>query len=149
MSFLLKHLTTKKEVDNAIQSTKGRVLVLRFGRDSDTNCLVLDDILAKAEAELARMAAIYLVDLDQVPIYTTYFDIALIPSTIFFYEGRHMKVDYNTQDHTKFVGSFASKQDLIDLVETVYRGAIHGKYIVPCPIDPSRIPRYQLLYKGI
>uniref|UniRef100_A0A667HUZ4 Thioredoxin like 4B n=1 Tax=Lynx canadensis TaxID=61383 RepID=A0A667HUZ4_LYNCA len=94
MSFLLPKLTSKKEVDQAIKSTAEKVLVLRFGRDEDPVCLQLDDILSKTSSDLSKMAAIYLVDVDQTPVYTHYFDISYIPSTVFFFNGQHMKVDY-------------------------------------------------------
>ncbi|XP_063467786.1 thioredoxin-like protein 4B isoform X1 [Symphalangus syndactylus] len=94
MSFLLPKLTSKKEVDQAIKSTAEKVLVLRFGRDEDPVCLQLDDILSKTSSDLSKMAAIYLVDVDQTPVYTQYFDISYIPSTVFFFNGQHMKVDY-------------------------------------------------------
>uniref|UniRef100_A0ABI7WBR5 Thioredoxin like 4B n=1 Tax=Felis catus TaxID=9685 RepID=A0ABI7WBR5_FELCA len=97
MSFLLPKLTSKKEVDQAIKSTAEKVLVLRFGRDEDPVCLQLDDILSKTSSDLSKMAAIYLVDVDQTPVYTHYFDISYIPSTVFFFNGQHMKVDYGVK----------------------------------------------------
>ena len=45
MSYVLNKLSTKKDVDNAIKSCEDKVLVLRFGRDADTVCQQLDDIV--------------------------------------------------------------------------------------------------------
>ncbi|KAL8578587.1 Thioredoxin-like protein 4B [Nucella lapillus] len=149
MSFLLPNLTSKVEIDKAIRSTEDVVLVLRFGRESDTACLQLDDILAKSAAELAKMASIYCVDIDRVPIYTQYFDISLIPATVFFFNGQHIKVDWGTPDHTKFIGSFKKKQDFIDVVEVIFRGAMKGKLMVASPLDPRDVPKYDLIYKDI
>uniref|UniRef100_K3WKC1 Thioredoxin-like protein 4B n=1 Tax=Globisporangium ultimum (strain ATCC 200006 / CBS 805.95 / DAOM BR144) TaxID=431595 RepID=K3WKC1_GLOUD len=148
-ALLLSQLTTKAALDAAIQGTKDKVLVLRFGRAADIACMQQDDVLAKCERELSKMAQIFLVEAEQMPLYSQYFDISLIPATIFFFNGQHMKVDYGTPDHTKFIGAFRIKQDFIDLVEVIYRGAIHGKHIVSCPIEKSRIPQYNLIYKDI
>ena len=49
--------------------------------------------MARAEAELAKMAKIYTVDVSHVPQYVKYFDISLVPSTVFFFSAHHMKVD--------------------------------------------------------
>lgn len=40
------------------------------------------------------MAEIFTIDADGMPIYVEYFDITLIPATVFFYNGQHIKVDY-------------------------------------------------------
>lgn len=45
MSFLMRTLTRKQEVDDIIRDTLDQVLVLRFGRESDPVCLHLDDIV--------------------------------------------------------------------------------------------------------
>ena len=46
MSYVLNKLVSKKEVDNAIRCTEDRVLVLRFGSESDQECMMLDDIVS-------------------------------------------------------------------------------------------------------
>ncbi|XP_061565956.1 thioredoxin-like protein 4B [Cololabis saira] len=149
MSLFLPKLTSKKDIDEVIKCVAEKVVVLRFGRDEDSVCLHLDEILSKTAHDLSNMASIYIVDVDKAPIYTRYFDISYIPSTVFFFNGQHMKVDYGSPDHTKFVGSFKTKQDFIDLIEVIYRGAMRGKMIVQSPIDPHNIPKYDLLYHGI
>ena len=40
------------------------------------------------------MARLCLVEAEHVPVYCHYFDITLIPATVFFVNGQHMKVDY-------------------------------------------------------
>ena len=60
----------------------------------------------------------------------------------FFYISR-------TPDHTKYIGSFKTKQNFIDVVETIFRGAMRGKLMVTSPLDPADVPKYELIYKDI
>ncbi|XP_028804853.1 thioredoxin-like protein 4B [Neltuma alba] len=151
MSFLLTTLTKKHEVDSIIRDTLEKVLVLRFGRPTDPACLVLDDILSKSARDVSKFATVALVDVDSadIQVYLKYFDITLVPSTVFFFNAHHMKMDSGNADHTKWIGAFHKKQDFIDVVEAIYRGAMKGKLIVKCPLPPERIPKYQLLYKDV
>ena len=79
--------------------TENSVPVKRFTEETllPSTCnphLSLHLQLSKTSSDLSKMAAIYLVDVDQTPVYTHYFDISYIPSTVFFFNGQHMKVDY-------------------------------------------------------
>ncbi|KAG5254048.1 hypothetical protein OIU77_016697 [Salix suchowensis] len=144
-------LTKKKEIDNVIRDTIDKVLVLRFGRASDPVCLHLDDILSKSAREVSKFSTIALVDIDSedVQVYVNYFDITLVPATVFFFNAHHMKMDSGTADHTKWVGAFHRKQDFIDVVEAIFRAAMKGKLIANCPLPPERITKYELLYKDL
>lgn len=44
-TYLLPNLNTKQEIDNIIRHTEELVLVLRFGRDDDSVCLQLDNVV--------------------------------------------------------------------------------------------------------
>ncbi|MED6206404.1 hypothetical protein PIB30_026499 [Stylosanthes scabra] len=151
MSYFLRTLSKKHEVDSIIRDTIDKFLVLRFGRASDYLSLQLDQILSKAARDVSKFATVALVDVDSedVQVYVKYFDISLIPSTVFFFNAHHVKMESGTADHTKWISTFHRKQDFIDVVEAIFRGAMKGKLIVNCPLPPERIPKFQLLYKDI
>ncbi len=44
MAYLLPHLTNGWEVDQAILNEEDRVVVIRFGRDTDPNCMIQDEV---------------------------------------------------------------------------------------------------------
>lgn len=45
MAYLLPHLHSGWEVDQAILTEEDRVVVIRFGRDQDPTCMVQDEVL--------------------------------------------------------------------------------------------------------
>ncbi|CAN1269778.1 Thioredoxin-like protein 4B [Linum perenne] len=147
MSYLLPNLTKKKEIDSIIRDTIDKVLVLRFGRASDCTCLQLDDILAKSAREVSKFATVAVVDMDSddVQVYVKYFDISLVPSTVFFFNAHHMKMDSGTADHTKWVGAFHTKQDFIDVVEVLALLLLLLPFFVFRMLIFSRVSRVKML----
>lgn len=117
--------------------------------------------LFKSAREVSKFASMALVDIDSedVQVYVKYFDITLIPSTVFFFNAQHMKMDSGwvnalanatlysnlllwcawfsclfvsmnrSADHTKWVGSFHRKQDVIDVVEVTFCSCHATEYI--------------------
>lgn len=51
--------------------------------------------LAKSAWDISKFATVALVDMDseEIQVYIDYFDIALVPATIFFFNAHHMKMD--------------------------------------------------------
>ncbi|CAD5124791.1 DgyrCDS13053 [Dimorphilus gyrociliatus] len=145
----LPSLKSKSEIDEAIMNTKDLVLVLRFGKEDDGECMKLDHVLSKAAPLLTNMARIYQIDVKSSEVYNNYFDISYIPATIFFFNAQHIRIDWGTPDQTKLIGSLSSKQEVIDVVETVFRGAMKGKMNLTSPLDRSTANHYDMLYNNI
>ena len=55
---------------------------------------------------------------------------------------QHIMVDLGTGDNNKINWAMTNKQDFIDIVETVYRGARKGRGLVTSPVDYSTKYRY-------
>ena len=57
--------------------------------------LFLSTQLPKSAHEVSKFASVALVDIDsdEIQVYVKYFDITFIPSTVFFFNAHHMKMD--------------------------------------------------------
>lgn len=143
MSYLLPHLNNGWEVDQAIVTEEDRVVVIRFGRDADSVCMVQDEVLASIAEKVKNFAVIYVVDIDQVPDFNAMYELYDPCTTMFFYRNKHIMVDLGTGNNNKVINNEVSnKQELIDIIETVYRGARKGKGLVVSPKDYSTKYRY-------
>ena len=58
MAYVLPRLETKKDVDMAIKSTVDKVLVLRFGRETDGVCMQLDEIVSSPQMPAPRLGRV-------------------------------------------------------------------------------------------
>ena len=84
----------------------------------------------------------YVVDIREVPDFNTMYELYDPCTCMFFFRNRHMMVDFGTGDNNKMTWALEDKQDMIDLLEVVYRGARKGKGLVVSPKDFSTKHKY-------
>ena len=142
MSYLLPHLENGWEVDQAILSEEDRVVCIRFGHDWDPTCMKMDETLYKVVEEVSNFAVIYLVDITQVPDFNTMYELYDPCTVMFFFRNRHIMVDFGTGNNNKMNWALSERQEMIDILETVYRGARKGKGLVISPKDYSSKYKY-------
>ena len=137
MSFLLPHLKNAYAVDQSIITEEERVVVLRFGHDWDPECMVMDDTLAKIAEKISSIAVVYCVDITKVPDFNKMYELYDPCTAMFFYRNKHMMIDLGTGNNNKINWAIRNGQELIDIVETVYKGARKGRGLVISPKDYS------------
>ena len=65
------------------------------------------------------------------------------PCTVmFFFRNKHIMVDLGTGNNNKINWALTDKQEFIDIVETVFKGARKGRGLVVSPKDYSTKLRY-------
>lgn len=142
MSYMLPHLHSGWEVDQAILTEEDRVVVIRFGRDADATCMIQDEVLFGIAEKVKNFAVIYLVDIDEVSDFNSMYELYDVCTTMFFYRNKHIMVDLGSGNNNKINWALGDKQELIDIIEIVYRGARKGRGLVVSPKDYSTKYRY-------
>ncbi|XP_022763926.1 thioredoxin-like protein YLS8 isoform X1 [Durio zibethinus] len=142
MSYLLPHLNTGWAVDQAILAEEERLVVIRFGHDWDETCMQMDEVLASVAETIKNFAVIYLVDITEVPDFNTMYELYDPSTVMFFFRNKHIMIDLGTGNNNKINWALKDKQEFIDIVETVYRGARKGRGLVIAPKDYSTKYRY-------
>lgn len=142
MSYMLIHLKNGWQVDQAIVHEKERVVAIRFGHDWDDDCMVMDEIIASCAPKLRQMCVFYVVDITKVPDFNEMYELYDAVTLMFFYRNKHIMIDLGTGNNNKINWPLTDKQELIDIVEVVYRGARKGKGLVVSPKDYSTKYRY-------
>jgi DIM1 family U5 snRNP protein len=129
-------------VDQAIFTEEERVVVIRFGHDHDATCMVMDETLYGIAEKVKNFAVIYLVDITEVPDFNTMYELYDPCTIMFFYRNKHMMIDLGTGNNNKINWAISDKQEVIDVIETVYRGARKGRGLVISPKDYSTKYKY-------
>ena len=142
MSFMLYHLTNGWQVDQSILSEQDRVVVIRFGHDWDPSCMRMDEHLYKIAEKVKNFAVIYLVDNSKVPDFNKMYELYDPVTVMFFYRNKHIMIDLGTGNNNKINWVLSSPQELVDIIEAVYRGAKKGRGLVVSPKDYSTKYKY-------
>ncbi|KAK6931740.1 Dim1 family [Dillenia turbinata] len=137
MSYLLPHLHSGWAVDQAILAEEERLVVIRFGHDWDETCMQMDEVLASVAETIKNFAVLYLVDITEVPDFNTMYELYDPSTVMFFFRNKHIMIDLGTGNNNKINWALKDKQEFIDIVETVYRGARKGRGLVIAPKDYS------------
>ncbi|EWC45370.1 mitosis protein dim1 [Drechslerella stenobrocha 248] len=141
-SIVLPHLSSGWHVDQAIMSEEDRLVVIRFGRDGETECIAMDEILYKVAEKVKNFAVIYLCDNSQISDFNKMYELYDNMTIMFFFRNKHMMCDFGTGNNNKLNWVLEDKQELIDIIETIYRGAKKGRGLVVSPKDYSTRHRY-------
>ncbi|KAK8665525.1 hypothetical protein V6N13_005691 [Hibiscus sabdariffa] len=134
MSYLLPHLHSGWAVDQAILAEEERLVVIRFGHDWDETCMQMDEVLASVAETIKNFAVIYLVDITEVPDFNTMYELYDPSTVMFFFRNKHIMIDLGTGNNNKINWALKDKQEFIDIIETVYRGARKGRGLICVPI---------------
>ena len=97
----------------------------------------MDELLYGIAELVKRFAVIYLVDIDQVTDFNKMYELYDPLAVMFFFRNRHIQVDMGTGNNNKINWAMRDKQELLDIVEVVYKGAKKGKGLVISPRDYS------------
>ena len=133
MSYLMPHLNSGWAVDQAILSEDDRLVVIRFGHDYDPSCMQMDEVLYGIAELVKNYAVIYLVDTSEVPDFNTMYELYDPCTVMFFFRNKHIMIDLGTGNNNKINWVIPDKQEVIDIIETVYRGARKGRGLVVSP----------------
>ncbi|ODN99168.1 hypothetical protein I350_07327 [Cryptococcus amylolentus CBS 6273] len=128
MSYFMTHLHSGWHVDQAILVEEDRVVCIRFGHDHDEDCMAMDETLY--------------VDITEVPDFNKMYELYDNCTLMFFYRNKHIMIDLGTGNNNKINWPISDKQEMVDVIETVYRGASKGRGLVVAPKDYSTRHKY-------
>lgn len=136
-SVFLENLRTGWHVDQAILSEDDRLVVIRFGDPQNRECLLMDELLYKVAPLVVQYAVVYTCNTTVVKDFNDMYELYDPVTVMFFYRNKHMMCDFGTGNNNKLNFVPPDKQELVDILETIYRGASKGKGLVMAPKDYS------------
>lgn len=104
--------------------------------------MAMDEVLFRIAEKVRKFAVIYLVDITEVPDFNKMYELYDAVTVMFFFRNRHIQIDLGTGNNNKVNFVIQDEQEVIDLIELVYRGARRGRGLVNSNRDYSTKLRY-------
>ncbi|KAJ9662937.1 Dimethyladenosine transferase [Neophaeococcomyces mojaviensis] len=142
MTAMIHELETAWHVDQACMSEDERVVVIRFGNPAKSKVMEQDEILYKIADKIRNFAVIYTCNNDIVKDFNQMYELYDEMTVMFFWRNKHMMCDFGTGNNNKLNFVINDKQELIDIIEVIYRGAKKGRGLVNSPKDYSTRYKY-------
>ncbi len=121
---------------------KEKLVVIRFGHDWSPECMEQDETLFSIADKVSNFAVVYLVDISEVPDFNKMYELYDETTVMFFFRNKHIMIDLGTGNNNKINWPLTNKQELIDIVEVVYKAAKKGRGLAVSPKDYSTKHRY-------
>ncbi|GCB67781.1 hypothetical protein scyTo_0012189 [Scyliorhinus torazame] len=98
-----------------------------------SNLHEIDAVLYSIAEKVKYIAIIYLVDITEVPDFNKVYELYDPCTVMFFFRNKHIMIDLGTGNNNTINWPMEDKQEMIDIVEIVYRGAHKGRGLVVSP----------------
>ncbi|CAK7200642.1 Dimethyladenosine transferase [Sporothrix eucalyptigena] len=129
-------------VDQAILHDSERVVVILFGKPDEIDVMVQTEMLRKIAPDVVNFAVLYTCDNSQVKDFNKMYELYDPCTLMFFWRNKHVMIDTGTGNNNKVNFLVRNKQELIDMIEVVYRGAKKGRGLVVAVNDYSTRHEY-------
>lgn len=152
---MIPYLRKAWYVDQAILTEEDRLVVIRFGdnrspeksggqntAETKQEVDAQDEVLRKIAPKVVNFAVIYTCNQNKVKDFNEMYELYDPLTIMFFFRNKHMMCDFGTGNNNKINWLLEDKQELIDIIETIYRGAKKGRGLVVSPKDYSTRYRY-------
>eukprot|EP00073_Rattus_norvegicus_P017907 XP_002729065.2 PREDICTED: thioredoxin-like protein 4A isoform X1 [Rattus norvegicus] len=143
MYYILPHLHNGWQVDQAILSEEDCVVVIHFRHDWGPTCMKMDEVLYIIAETKWKIMWIYLCDIEEIEDVNKLYKIysVLHCTVMFFFRSKYTMVDLGTGNN-KINWTLEDKQNMDDLIETIYHDACKDQSLVASRKDYSTKYRY-------
>ena len=126
-------------VDQAIMTEEERLVVIRFGDHKDLECQRQDKVLQQCAEKTRSWCVFYKCNnkRDRVPDFNQMYELYDRSTVMFFFRNKHMMCDFGTGNNNKINWVLDNKEEMIDILEVIYKGARKGRGLVNSPKDYS------------